>query len=103
MLDVFTDRVENLEFTKASARLISRLLYLSKRFGKQEGAHIRLVIPLTHKDIANTIAMTRETASREFTKLEKKKLIGYENHHIVIYDKQKLEEELSKDYEKKSL
>ncbi len=103
MMDVFTDRVENLEYTKASARLISRLLYLAKRFGEQNGKQIKIVVPLTHKDIANTIAMTRETASREFTKLEKKKLIGYESHHIIIYDKTKLEAELSKDYEKEAM
>lgn len=103
MFNVFSDRVDNLELTKAYPRLVARLLFLSNRFGMEKQGKIRIQAPLTHKDIANSINMTRETASREFEKLEKKGLVSYENHLIVIHDRKKLEGELQHHYERKPL
>lgn len=94
VLHVLTDRIDCLEYTNAYARLVMRLLYLAKRFGERQGKEVIIKAPLTHKDIANSIAMTRETASRQFEKLEKKGIVGYKNHTIIIYDIIHLEGEL---------
>ena len=55
-------------------------------------------VPLTHADIALSIAITRETASRECKKLEEEGLIKYEHRKIVVNDIKKLEEELANHY-----
>lgn len=103
ILDVHVSRIDNLELTKAYPRLVARLLLLAKRFGKKQKNNIVIDVPITHKDIADSINMTRETASREIEVLEKKGLIYYQAHLIVIKDIDKLEKELSAHYERELL
>ncbi len=98
VMEVYSDRIDNLEFTKAYARVISRILSLAKRFGEKEGKKVVISVPLTHADIALSIAITRETASRECKKLEEEGLIKYEHRKIVVNDIKKLEEELANHY-----
>lgn len=98
ILEICIDRIENLEFTNATARFASFLLHLVHRFGVKGISSVLISAPLTHKDLANSIAMTRETASREFEKLEKKGIVGYDKHHIVVYNITKLRQELSAHY-----
>lgn len=101
--DVFIDRVDNLEITKSYPRLVARLIFLAERFGIKEDNGILINAPIAHKDIANSIAMTRETASRELAILEKKGLIKYKNHLIFITDPEKLQSELTTHKKKEPL
>ncbi len=91
---VFTDRVHNLEISKAYPRVVARLLLLSKRFGVKEGTSVKIVVPIKHKDIASSIGLTRETTSRELEKIEKKDFIATEKQYLVIKNVKKLEAEL---------
>lgn len=100
VVSIFVERVNSLEITNAYSRFVSRLLFLAERFGIKKYGKTIIDIPITHKDIANSINMTRETASREFEKLEKKGLAGYKDRKIVIRDLRKLERELYKNYER---
>ena len=101
--EVFVDRVENLEIARSYPRLIDRILFLAKRFGEKEGGSMVIKAPLTHKDIADSIAMSRETASRDISKLEKKGIISYKNHLIEIKNIKELEEELRRTYKRELL
>ncbi|MGE5042293.1 MAG: Crp/Fnr family transcriptional regulator [Candidatus Levyibacteriota bacterium] len=94
--NIYVDRVDTLEYTNSYTRLISRLLSLANRFGQPDGNKVTIQIPVTHTDIANTIALTRETVSRDMEKLEKKGLVGKLNHFIVLKNVEKLREELEK-------
>lgn len=94
LFGVYLDRVENLELSKAYARVIARLLFIAKRFGRVEGNRVLLDIPITHYDIADSIALTRETTSREIEKLRKKGLITYIDRSVWINDAEKLKDEL---------
>ncbi len=92
---VYTSRVDNLEYRSARERVVYRLLFMAYRFGvkRPDGVHIEL--PLTHELIASTINLVRESVSRELEKLEKKQLINCRNRYVLIYDVQKLNQELS--------
>jgi len=106
MMDVLTvsrERTDNLLFTDAYSRLISRLLHLARRFGNKTSGMITILAPLNQKDIAFSIGMTRETASRQLSKLERKRLITYKNHLIVVKNLEKLQEELTHSHERKKL
>ncbi|MBI3443092.1 Crp/Fnr family transcriptional regulator [Candidatus Woesebacteria bacterium] len=94
LLNIFMDRVDNLVTPKAYPRVISRLLFFANRFGRTDGREVAIAIPLTHSDIANSIAISRETASREIHKLIKKGLIAYKDRSIIIKDRDKLLKEL---------
>lgn len=94
VLKVYADRIDNLEYTKAYTRVISRLLSLSERFGKEYQGSVLLEIPVTHKEIASTIGLTRETTTRELLILMEKGLINQKGHLIVINNIDKLKREL---------
>ena len=94
ILNVYVDRVDNLSYEKTYNRLISTILFLGKRFGKHYGKSLLLDIPITHKDIANSTAMSRETVSREIEKMAKDGLLVQRGRIIVINDIKKLKKEL---------
>lgn len=94
-LDVYVDRIDELEYIKSYPRLVSSLLTFAKHFGKKVGKTVLVDVPLTHRDIASSINMTRETVSRELEILINKKLIAYKKHLIVIKDLAGLRRELS--------
>ncbi len=94
IMRIYVARIDGLEYTKANARIIDHLLFLSERFGRKQSKKILIQVPLTHKDIAESTAISRETVSREIEELQKRKLIGHRNKFIVIKDIKKLEKEL---------
>jgi CRP-like cAMP-binding protein len=82
----FSFRVDNLEYKQTTKRLIYRLLSLTFRFGTRNGNSIILEVPLTHKLIADTINLSRESVSREFKKLENDGLVCRQNGKVVLKD-----------------
>lgn len=93
-LDVYVDRIDELEYIKSYPRIVASLLTYSKHFGKKAGRGVLIDVPLTQKDIAASANMTRETASREIEILIKKKIISYRRHLIVIRDLTRLKKEM---------
>ncbi len=53
-----------------------------------------ITAPVTHQDIANSINMTRETASRALGLLFEEELLGQDDHLFTILDMAKLQAEL---------
>lgn len=99
----YVDRIDGLEYTKANQRIIDHLLYLASYFGKRKGKKILIEVPITHKDIAESTAICRETVSRELEALKKKKIIQNTNKFIIINNIKKLEKELNLEFDSKKL
>lgn len=93
-LNGLSKRIEVLMFENAYRRITSLLLYLAKRFGQEEKNNIIISLPLTHKDIAAWVNLTRETTSRQLEKLSKKGIITYRNHLIAIKNLKELEKQI---------
>lgn len=91
----YSQRITALEFRTARNRIIAELLNLAELFGKKSGKKVVIDAPLTHQDIANSINMTRETASRALHSLFKEELIVKDDHQFIVLDLVKLQEELS--------
>lgn len=89
-LDRVLRRMENLAFGSVTQRLITTLLILSERFGEKHAEGLYIQPPFTHKELANMVGITRETASSIMSDLKKRGLIDYKNHHIIIKQPQKL-------------
>jgi CRP/FNR family transcriptional regulator len=86
-LEAYSDRIENLGLATARQRVIYRILFLAKKFGRNlEDGKVLLEIPISYQDIADALNMTRETANREFSKLVKEKLIERKGRQFVIQD-----------------
>jgi CRP-like cAMP-binding protein len=92
---VYAQRIQSLEYRLPRERVIARLLDLADRFGKVTSAGIIIQAPITHQDIANSINMTRETASRALELLFYDELIAQNQHQFVILNAEKMQSELN--------
>jgi len=95
MITVYTQRIQTLEFRSARGKIIAELVYLAERFGKAKGTEILIDAPITHQDIADSINMTRETASRVLELLFKEGLMGQKDHFLSVRDLPRLRMALS--------
>lgn len=86
-------RMQHLAFGNAYSKVASILYICAERFGSPRANDVIIQIPLTHKDIANLVGMTRETVSIEMKKLSHKKLISYKGKIITVRDLASLREE----------
>jgi len=93
-LDKLTGRIELMAFGRARARVISILLYLARHFGEKDGQKVVIKQKFTHRDIASFAAMTRETTSREWEKLQREGHISHTNGDIVLSHLEILAQEL---------
>lgn len=87
-------RMEFLVFDSAYKKTVLLLLYYVKNFS-DDSVKGKLLIPLTHREIAAWIGTTRETASLQIETLKKKKLIEYHKRYIRIPDISLLESEIA--------
>lgn len=80
----------------ARGRIIAELISLAERFGESHGNRILIEAPITHQDIADSINMTRETASRALEQLFEERLMGQgqTDHLFKVCDISKLHEAL---------
>lgn len=85
-------RLENLTFRNMESRIASILLYFGSHFGENEKGKIRINIPLTHKEMAEWIGVSRETISRKMKQMQKNDLIDYGGKSITILDWKRLED-----------
>lgn len=95
ILAVYTNRIQTLEFRTARGRVISELLNYAERFGKLQGKKVIINAPITHQDIADSINMTRETASRALEVLFEEGLVDQGEHLLTILDLPNLQAALS--------
>lgn len=95
MYRLHSDRILNLEYRTVRERIISFLLTMSQRFGKQTAAGLLIEAPLRHQDIASSINATRETTSRELAALERKGLLVNKQSLILLKDEAALRKYLS--------
>jgi len=87
--------IEYLLFGNANNKVASILFILAKRFGqKKNNGDITVQLPLTHKNIASLVGLTRETASLEIKKLENEKIITHRKRLLVIKNLKRLKKEL---------
>jgi CRP-like cAMP-binding protein len=76
--------IESLLHREVSARLMTLLLNLSERFGETNGVGTRLGVRLTHQDMANMIASTREAVSKVMSEFQRDGTIEVQNRKIVL-------------------
>ena len=86
MYRIHSERIINLEYRSVRERLISFLLTMSTRFGKDTPRGLMIDVPLRQQDIASSINASRETTSRELAALDRKGLIDCGQPEIILID-----------------
>lgn len=79
-------RLESLAFRDARSRIIELLLDFAQEKGEKVGEEVMVKNHLTHQDIANLVATSRQTATGIMNNLRKKNLIHFDRHQILIRD-----------------
>ncbi len=87
--------IESLLHREVSARLATLLLNLGERFGEDNGSGTALDMRLTHQDLANMIASTREAVSKVMSEFQRDGSIEVQNRKIVLVNKEALSERAS--------
>jgi CRP/FNR family transcriptional regulator, global nitrogen regulator len=87
--------IESLLHREVSVRLATLLLNLSDRFGEDNGAGTVLDVHLTHQDLANMIASTREAVSKVMSEFQREGLVRVQNRRVTILNKEALAERAS--------
>lgn len=77
-------RIEELAFGRANHKVASILLICAERFGVKTKDGVLIQVPLTHKDVAAFIGLTRETVSIEMNKLKKNGVFQNKNGLILV-------------------
>ena len=83
-LEQSEEAIDRLLDREVSARLAKLLQNLGDRFGETDGSATVLDIRLTHQDLANMIASTREAVSKAMSEFQRDGLIEVRNRKIAI-------------------
>jgi CRP/FNR family transcriptional regulator len=84
------NRLSDLLYSTIEERLARILLSLANDFGVENNGSLILKIKLTHNDIAELIASTRETVTATLNEFRQSALIDYADRFIVITDVMRL-------------
>jgi CRP/FNR family transcriptional regulator, cyclic AMP receptor protein len=89
-LKSFSERIEDLVFKDANQRVISFLLRLTEKSGKQIGEQIFVKPFLRHQDIAELTACSRQTVNYILTNLRVKNIIDFDRKKLIVNNIDKL-------------
>ncbi len=78
--------IESLLHREVSTRLATLLINLRERFGEDDQPEVLIGVHLTHQDLANMIASTREAVSKVMSEFQRDGVIETRNRRIVILD-----------------
>ncbi|MEK6336294.1 MAG: Crp/Fnr family transcriptional regulator [Acidobacteriota bacterium] len=91
----FTEFVEHarvlLLSVSAAEKLARLLLRLGDEFGERTSTGVHLQTLLTHEEIAQMIAASRETVTRVLSEFRRKHIIGLTDHGILVRNRKGLE------------
>jgi CRP/FNR family transcriptional regulator, cyclic AMP receptor protein len=82
----YRERIESLVFKDVEARLAGALLALARKFGKRDPKGTLINVKITHQDISDYIAASRETVSLCLGQFKRKRLIQTQVRWLIIPD-----------------
>ncbi|NND31366.1 MAG: Crp/Fnr family transcriptional regulator [Saprospiraceae bacterium] len=89
------NRFERLVFKDSRSRVIDFLIELADESGERVGYEIVVRKFLTHQEIANITATSRQTVTTVLNDLRSKNLIKFDRRRLLIRDREKLALEIS--------
>lgn len=80
----YSERIEDLVFKDANQRIISFILRLAEKSGKELGGQIFIKPFLKHQDIGEITACSRQTVNYLLTDLRNKNIINFDRKKLII-------------------
>ncbi len=94
-LNTFADEITNLQYRNAREKVILRLISLARTFGHAENGKVVIRKHIPNEYIARSTSMSRETTSREMSRLVRERLIRHTNTMISIPSIAKLQHQIT--------
>src|ERR671916_1046579 len=88
--------IESFLHREVSTRLATLLMNLGERFGESNGVGTQIDVRLTHQDLANMIASTREAVSKVMSEFQRDGVVESRNRRIAIVNGDALAEYASR-------
>jgi CRP-like cAMP-binding protein len=89
--------LESLVFKDSRTRIVEFLVDLANRKGERVGFETVVRKFLTHQEIANLTATSRQTVTTVLNDLRSKELIKFDRRRLLIRDKERLQAEVTSD------
>jgi CRP/FNR family transcriptional regulator, cyclic AMP receptor protein len=86
--------IEELSFTTVRHRLISLLLRLAQREGRNTAEGVEFPLPASNQELASQIGTVRELVSRNLSRLQAEGLVRVEGRTVMVRDLKLLEAEV---------
>ncbi len=83
------DRIRELALSDVRVRLVSALMRLGRRFGREFEDRIMLGIRMTHEELAEMTGANRETVTRMLAKLRQAGVVRLDKSRNYVIDKEK--------------
>ncbi len=91
-------KLEFMSYTHSAYKKVCYfLLFLSQKFGFPTNAGIEIAVPLTNKEFATFVGLSRESVNHQLSLLREKDIIERIRSSISIKNSRSLEEELTED------
>ncbi len=87
-------RLESLIFRDSRSRIVEFLVNMARNKGQRVGYEWVIRKPVTHQEIANLTATSRQTVTTTLNDLRHKKLLTFNRSRLLIRDLDKLVEEM---------
>ncbi len=87
-------RLESLVFRDSRSRIVEFLVNLARSKGQAVGYEWVIRKPVTHQEIANMTATSRQTVTTTLNDLRYKKLLTFNRSRLLVRDLEKLAEEV---------
>ncbi|MBC7774004.1 MAG: Crp/Fnr family transcriptional regulator, partial [Phycisphaerae bacterium] len=87
-------RLESLVFRDSRSRIVEFLVNIARSKGQRVGYEWVVRKPVTHQEIANLTATSRQTVTTTLNDLRYKKLLTFNRSRLLVRDLDKLAEEM---------
>jgi len=84
------ERLESMIFKDSRTRIIDFLIKLAEKSGDRVGYEVVVRKFMTHREIANITATSRQTVTTVLNVLKSNKVITFDRHRLLIRDIEKL-------------
>jgi len=88
-------RLESLVFKDSRSRIVEFLVNLVDKRGQRIGYEMLVRKFMTHQEVANLTATSRQTVTTEINELRNKNLLTFNRQRLLVRDLEKLKEEIS--------
>ncbi len=95
-LEKIERRLESLVFKDARQRILEFILNNARDKGTTVGYGLKFKHDLTHQDIANLTATSRQTVTIVLNELREMELINFDRKSVLVHDTKELEAEVNK-------